>query len=243
MHYSFISFSTFSNTVGTKSARVGIIFYNLSIIPKGGYLLNKINFVAALILSLILIGCSDDKTLTTNSDDNSEKLVGTSNSSVEEEVNEEIPLEEIIFNTITETFEGNELTTNYRKKLIEEKINTMPAVELKEGSGVSEALERTFQLSLIMRANQYEDDNEFATDTNLKSIKVLKSLVNLLEENKISVVQLDWYAPSTQLENVEHVYYSMRFNSESLINLDWSAINEGNLLEHASYYDDLYKEI
>ena len=101
----------------------------------------------------------------------------------------------------------------------------------------------TYFLELNMRANETDNDNAFAVDSNKKSIKALKSIMGLLEGNKISVIQINWYLPSKSLVNAESIYYILRFDTKTLLSIDWNTVDENNLTQYTSYVSEDYKKI
>lgn len=230
--------SAIFGVLGFLGIIVGIILLILGLIlkkkMKGGLVLS-----ISIILFIIAILIPSKAT-----EDTKEQVENSKTEEVETESEKaDISIKENILNAINNSLETEELTTNYNKATIEKKLDLTDGVVLKEGGELLVAPEGTYFLELNMRANETDNDNAFAVDSNKKSIKALKSIVEQLEGNKISVIQINWYVPSKSLANAESIYYILRFDTKTLLSIDWNTVDENNLTQYTSYVSEDYKEI
>ncbi|MFL0506932.1 hypothetical protein ACH0B5_14380 [Ureibacillus sp. 179-F W5.1 NHS] len=230
--------SAILGVLGFLGIIIGIILLILGLIlkkkMKGGLILG-ISIILFFIAILIPSKATED-TKEQVEDSKTEEVENGSEKA-------DISTEENILNAINNSLETDQLTTNYNKATIEKKLDLTDGVVLKEGGELLVAPEGTYFLELNMRANETDNDNAFAVDSNKKSIKALKSIMGLLEGNKISVIQINWYLPSKSLVNAESIYYILRFDTKTLLSIDWNTVDENNLIQYTSYVSEDYKEI
>lgn len=153
------------------------------------------------------------------------------------EITDEHDLETKALYTVLNTFEPNERVTNTGAPILEKEATLWNKVEIKAVDELSVFKEGTNSLTLTMRSNRFDSDAKTIKDTREKTIQILKNIGPFMKENNISGIQIEWTLPKKSSNNAitEPIYYTLRFDVDTLLKLDWNTATPDNIESHAIY--------
>lgn len=193
-----------------------------------------------VIIAVILIIAFTIDTINNNEEENEaeEKIEWVS---VEEfEITDNLDLETKVLYTVLNIFTPEERVTNTGAPILEKEMTLGTEIKIKTSDEIPAYKEGAKFLSLKIRGSKYEDDEtKTLNEAKEKSIRILKEIAPFLKENNISEIQIEWTVPST-LGNgatIEPIYYIIRFDTPTILKMDWNTINIYNVESYASYFD------
>ena len=178
--------------------------------------------VSLIFLSVGLAACGDDS--------NEEKVEDNKWITVDSfEVTNDLDLETKALFTVLNIFKPEERLTHKDLPIIEKEQTLGSDVKINTHENDRKIL------SLKLRSNSLGNLER----TRINTVRILEGVKSFLEENNISELQIEWTIPS-KLSNgveIEPVYYIVRFDTNTLLTLDWSTTNFKNFESYASYVD------